>query len=75
MDTYEQLSTGDFVFIHMRDDLNVEPDGPILRVGHISAIGVDFFGEPMIALDDGYPPLYLEHTAAISNHGRTAVPA
>lgn len=72
---YEQITTGDFVFVHMRDDLDIEIDGPTMRVGHVTRIGVDFFNEPMIALDDGYPPFYLAHTRAISNHGQSAVPA
>ena len=70
---YEQLSTGDFVFVHMRDDLDTDLDGPTLRTGVVLQIGTDFFGEPMIALDDGYPPFYLGHARAISNHGRNAV--
>lgn len=72
---YEQLSTGDFVFVHMRDDLDIGLDGPTLRTGIVTRIGTDFFGEIMVALDDGYPPFYLAHARAISNHGHDAVPA
>lgn len=67
----EQITTGDFVFVHMRDDLPIDSDSPKMRAGVVTRIGADFFGEPMIALDDGYAPFYLAHTAAISNHGRT----
>ena len=74
MERFEQITTGDYVFVHMRDDLAVESDGPTMRAGVVTRIGADFFDEPMIALDDGYPPLYLAHTRAISNHGRTGAP-
>ena len=75
MDDYEQISTGDYVFVHMRDDIATELDGPTFRTGIVTRIGVDFFDEPMIALDDGYPPFYLAHVRALSNHGRDAVRA
>ena len=67
---YDQLTTGDAVFVHMRDDINPDLDGPVFRFGLITRIGTDFFGELMIALDDGNPPIRLADVEDLSNHGQ-----
>ena len=58
----DDIETGDEIMVHLRAGLDERYFGSGWRIGTVVARGRDLLAaEPMIALDDGGPPIYAAH--------------